>query len=125
MMVALGLFMSSAAFAIVIAVAYWFVAREIVGTMLLGFMAFGLCLLAGYTIFAERDANLAGDSEIATPSSAAGDVLGSFTTHSPLPIWSALIVACLALGIVVSPALAILSILTLLVLGALFILQSR
>ena len=40
--IGLRLFVSSAVFAIVIAVAYWLVAREPAGTMLLGFTAFGL-----------------------------------------------------------------------------------
>ena len=47
MTVGLRLFLSSMTFAIVIAVAYWLVAREIAGTFLLGFMAFALAVIAG------------------------------------------------------------------------------
>ena len=59
--IGLRLFISSAVFAIAIAMAYWLVAHEITGTFLLGFMAFALSFVAGYMIVAEREADLWGD----------------------------------------------------------------
>jgi di/tricarboxylate transporter len=67
MMIGLRLFISSAVFAIVIAVAYWRVAHEIVGTFLLAFMAFALVFVAGYMIVAEREADLHGDRDDSGP----------------------------------------------------------
>ena len=125
MMIGLRLFISSAVFAIVIAVAYWLVAHEIVGTFLLAFMAFALIFIAGYMIVAEREADLHGDRDDAKVSDGAGEVVGTFTTRSPLPIWTALAVTCIGLGLVVSPTLAGLGVVAALVLGAFFIVQSR
>ncbi len=125
MMVGLRLFVSSALFAIVIAIAYWLVAHEIVGTFLLGFMAFALVFVAGYMIVAEREADLYGDRDDAKVSDGAGELVGTFTTHSPLPIWTALAATAIGLGLVVSPTLAGLGVIAGLVLGAFFIVQSR
>ena len=125
MMIGLRLFISSAAFAIVIAVAYWLIAHEIVGTFLLGFMAFALIFVAGYMVVAEREADLHGDRDDAKVSDGAGELVGTFTTRSPLPIWTALAVTCIGLGLVVSPTLAGLGVIAALVLGAFFIVQSR
>jgi cytochrome c oxidase subunit IV len=125
MMIGLRLFISSAVFAIVIAVAYWLVAHEIVGTFLLAFMAFALSFVAGYMIVAEREADLYGDHNAAKVSDGAGELVGTYSTRSPLPIWTALAVTCIALGLVVSPTLAGLGMVGALVLGAFFIVQSR
>ncbi|HEY6234971.1 MAG TPA: cytochrome c oxidase subunit 4 [Candidatus Elarobacter sp.] len=125
MMIGLRLFISSAVFAIVIAIAYWFVAHEIVGTFLLAFMAFALSFLAGYMIVAEREADLYGDRNDAKVSDGAGELVGTYSTRSPLPIWTAIAVTCICLGLVISPTLAGLGVLAALVLGAFFIMQSR
>ena len=119
------LFISSAVFAIAIAVAYWIVAHEPVGTFLLGFMAFALSFVAGYMIVAERDADLDGDREGATADDGAGEVVGTYTIHSPLPFWTALAIAAIGLGLVVAPALAGLGVIAALALGALLVVQSR
>ena len=125
MTVGLRLFLSSAGFGIAIALAYWFTSREIVGTFMLGVMAFGLSFVAGYMIVAEREADLIGDEKNATMQSGAGELVGTYTVTSPLPLGSAVAVTCIGLGIVVSPAIAVLGILAVLAFGALFVIQSR
>ncbi len=125
MMVGLRLFISSAVFALVIAIAYWLVAHEIVGTFLLAFMAFALTFIAGYMIVAEREADLYGDRDDAKVSDGAGELVGTYSTRSPLPIWTALVLTCIGLGLVVSPTLSALGAVGALILGALFIIQSR
>ena len=125
MTVGLRLFLSSAGFGIAIALAYWFTSREIVGTFMLGVMAFGLSFVAGYMIVAEREADLIGDEKNATMQSGAGELVGTYTVTSPLPLGSALAVTSIGLGIVVSPAIAVLGILAVLAFGALFVIQSR
>jgi hypothetical protein len=123
--VGLRLFLSSAGFGIAIALAYWFTSREIVGTFMLGVMAFGLSFVAGYMIVAEREADLIGDEKNATIQSGAGELVGTYTLTSPLPLGSAVAVTCIGLGIVVSPVIAVLGILAVLAFGALFVIQSR
>ena len=125
MTVGLRLFLSSAGFGIAIALAYWFTSREIVGTFMLGVMAFGLSFVAGYMIVAEREADLIGDEKNATIQSGAGELVGTYTVTSPLPLGSAVAVTCIGLGIVVSPVIAVLGILAVLAFGALFVIQSR
>jgi hypothetical protein len=125
MTIGLRLFISSAVFSIVISVAYWLVAHEVVGTFLLAFMAFALTFVAGYMIVAEREADLYGDRNDAGVSDGAGELVGTYSTRSPLPIWTAVAVTCIALGLVVSPTLAALGVIGALVLGAFFIVQSR
>jgi hypothetical protein len=125
MKVGLRLFLSSMAFAIVIALAYWFIAHEIAGTFLLGFMAFALAVIAGYMIVAEREADLWGDRPEANQRDAAGQIVGTYSIRSPLPMWAGLALTCVLLGLIVSPSLAALGIVALLVAGALFIVQSR
>jgi uncharacterized membrane protein YjdF len=124
MKVGLRLFVSSGVFAIVIAVAYWLLAREPAGTMLLGFLAFALSFIAGYMIVAEREADLCGDDAKADNTGSAGEIVGSYTIRSPLPIASAAAVTCVGFGLVVSPTIAALGIIAIFALGALFIVQS-
>ena len=123
MTVGLRMFLSSAAFSIVIAVAYWGVAREPTGTLLLGVMAFGLSFVAGYMIVAEREAELWGDDAQADNAAAAGDIVGAYSIRSALPIGTAAALTFIGLGLI-SPTLAALAIIALLALGALFIIQS-
>ncbi len=125
MTIGLRLFISSAAFGVVIAVAYWFTSHESIGTFMLGIMAFGLSFVAGYMIVAEREADLIGDKGDATVESGAGELVGTYTVRSPLPLGAALAVTFAALGIVVSPAIAVLGILAALAFATLFIIQSR
>ncbi len=119
------LFISSGTFAVVIAIAYWLVAREISGTLLLGFLAFALSVLAGYMVAAEGKADLWGDRGDATQAEAAGQIVGTYSVNSPLPFWSALAITSVLLGLVVSPSLAVLGLLAALGLGVAFVVQSR
>jgi hypothetical protein len=123
--IGLRLFISSAVFAIGIAVAYWLVAHEITGTFLLGFMAFALSFVAGYMIVAEREADLWADRPDAKPADAAGELVGTYSIRSPLPFGTALAMTCIGLGIAISPTLVALGVIALLSLGVGFILQSR
>lgn len=125
MTVGLRLFLSSAAFGITIAVAYWFTSHEPVGTFMLGIMAFGLSFVAGYMIVAEREADLIGDRTDATMQSGAGELVGAYTVTSPLPLGAALAVTFVALGVVFSPVVATLGIVAALAFGALLVIQSR
>ncbi len=125
MTVGLRLFLSSAAFGIAIAAAYWFTSRESIGTLMLGIMAFGLTFVAGYMIVAEREADLIGDRKDATIESGAGELVGTYTVTSPLPIGAAFAVTSIGLGIVMSPAIAVLGLLAVLAFAVLFIIQSR
>jgi hypothetical protein len=121
----LMLFISSAIFAGTIAVVYWFIAHEPAGTMLLGFMAAALTVVALYMIFAERDADLYADDKDATAADAAGEHVGTYVTHSPAPFWIAVALTGIVLGLVVAPAAAGLGIVALCLLGALMIVRSR
>ena len=125
MKTALLLFVSSALFTGTLAVAYWFIAHEPAGTTLLGFMTAALLVIAGYMVFAERDADLFADKDDATMADAAGEHVGTFVTHSPAPFWIGVALTGVMLGFVVSPAAAGLGIVALMFLGALMIVRSR
>ena len=119
------LFISSAIFTGVLATAYWFIAHEPAGTMMLGFMTAALLVVAGYMIFAERDADLYADRKDATMQDAAGEHVGTYVTHSPAPFWIGLALTGVVLGFVVAPYAAGMGIIALLLLGALMIVRSR
>ncbi len=125
MTTARGVFISSALFTAALAVAYWFVAHEPAGTMLLGFMSAALTTIAVYMFLAERDADLYADRPDATMRDAAGEHVGTFVTHSPAPFWIAVALSGIVLGLVVAPAAAGLGIIALFLLGALLIVRSR
>jgi hypothetical protein len=125
MMIALRLFVSSAAFTAVLAVSYWLVSHDPAGTTLLAFMTAALLVIAGYMFFAERDADLLADKEHATMAQARGEHAGTFVVHSPAPFWIGLSIFGIVLGLIVSPAAAGLGIIALLFLGALMIVRSR
>jgi hypothetical protein len=125
MLIGLRLFLSSAAFSIAIAVAYWFVAYEPTGTFLLGVMAFAMIFVAGYMIVAEREAALSADNRDAKIADAAGELVGRYSISSPLPFWTALALTLVAVGLAVSPSIAALGVIALLMLGVFFILQSE
>ncbi len=125
MKVGLGLFVSSALFTAVISVVYWALAREPAGTTLLGFMTAALLVVAGYLTFAERHADLYADKPDATMRDAAGEHVGTYITHSPIPFWVGIAVTAIVLGLVVSPAAAGLGLVALAILGALLIVRSR
>lgn len=107
MNVGVRLFLSSAAFGIAIAVAYWLSAHELTGTVLLAIMAFALVFAAGYMLFAERDARLAGDRPNATNAEAAGEQVGTFVLRSMWPFALAVAIALLLIGLVFNVPLAV------------------
>jgi hypothetical protein len=124
-MIALRLFLSSAAFTAVLGTAYWFIAHDPAGTVLLGFMTAALLVIAVYMFAAERNAGLFADNENATPADARGERIGAFVLHSPAPFWIGVAAAGLLLGLVVAPAAAGLGLVALCFLGALMIVRSR
>lgn len=103
-----ALFICSALFGLSIAVAYWWVAQAVTGTLLLGVMTAALAFAATYAIVAERDSHLDGDDPNKTNIEASGEDLGVFTSNSAWPIiiaagaalglcglpWSPLLAAC-------------------------------
>ncbi len=110
-----GLFLSSTAFGVAIAVAYFFVAHEeATGTILLGIMAAALAFAALYAVVAERNAHIDGDGEDIKPEQTAGEDLGIFTSESAYPILVALSSLFVLLGLLYSPLLAFISIIALL-----------
>jgi hypothetical protein len=121
----LTLFVSSAVFAAALATAYWLHAHEPAGTMLLGFMTAALLVVAGYMVFAERDADLFADKPDARPADAAGERVGTYVTHSPAPFWIGVTLTGMLLGFVVAPAAAGLGIVALLLLISLLIVRGR
>lgn len=125
MKVSRTLFVSSALFAAAIGIAYWIVAREPAGTTLLACMAAALTVIAGYMFFAERDARLFGDDENATMKDAAGERVGTYITHSPIPFWIGLSVAVMAVGLVLTPAAIGFGVVILIFLSALLVVRSR
>lgn len=80
-----GLFLSSAVFAAVISIVYWFASREYAGTLLLGFMFCGLAFAAGYAVLAEKNAQLEGDDPRRQHKEVAGTDVGVFTKKSAWP----------------------------------------
>jgi hypothetical protein len=125
MMIALRLFLSSAAFTAVLGISYWSIAHDPAGAVLLGFMTAALLAIAAYMFVAERNAGLFADREDATPAAAQGERIGSFVLHSPAPFWIGLAGAGLMLGLVVAPAAAGLGLVALSFLGVLTIVRSR
>lgn len=92
-----AVFTTSALFGVAIWIIYWFVAHhEAAGAVLLGVMTIALTFATVYALLAERDANLEGDAECATPKEFSGDDLGIYTKHSAYPV---LLAACVALGL--------------------------
>lgn len=101
-----SLFFSSAAFGIVVATIYWFVSHEPAGTILLGLMGSGLCFAAGYSILAEREADLDGDRPELRNADVSGEDLGIFTTQTAWPILLAFSTLAFIVGAVWFPLLA-------------------
>src|SRR5579864_817654 len=95
----IALFLSSAVFGAVIAVVYWFSSREYAGTLLLGFMFFGLAFAVGYALLAERGADLAGDDPQRANRESAGEDLGIVTKESAWPALLALSILWFFIGL--------------------------
>jgi hypothetical protein len=100
MKVFVGLFLSSAVFGLAIAVVYWFASHEYAGTLLLGFMFFGLAFAAGYAIFAERHAEIQGDDPERQHKEAGGEDVGIVTKDSAWPTALAFSILMFFIGLV-------------------------
>ena len=103
----IALFVSSAAFGVLIATAYWLSSRHAGGTILLGLMATGLAFATLWAVLAERDADLSGDDPHMTQLQAGGEDLGIFTSSSAWPILMAASVAVTLCGTIWSVPLLI------------------
>lgn len=125
MKIARRLFISSAIFALVIDVVYYFVAHEPAGITLLSFLTVGLTVIAVYMFVTERSANLLADKQDATRAEARGEHVGTFILNSPAPFWIALGIFGGLLGLIVAPQATGLGLVALLFLGALMIVRSR
>jgi hypothetical protein len=80
-------FLSSAAFSIAVAVAYWFVSYEPVGTILLGLMGGAMLFAAAFTLrAAARHAPFPGDEPGGRPEDVAGETIGPVATKSIWPV---------------------------------------
>ncbi len=107
MKIGVRLFLSSMAFAIVIATIYGLTTHDVVGIIFLGAMALALIIVAGFIVVAEREANLAGDRDSLSPAETAGEEMGVFTLESYWPILAAAGVAIFVLGIVFVPGVSV------------------
>lgn len=99
------IFVSSCAFGLVVALAYWIDTYEMVGTILLGLLAAGFAFVVTYLLTTGRTARLDGDGDRA-PSELAGERIGVFSLESPWPPVLALCAALLLIGVVLHPWLA-------------------
>ena len=101
-----ALFLSSTAFGLAIAIAYWLIAhQETTGTVLLGIMTAAFAFAALYAVVAERDAHIDGDDAQMTAEQTSGEDLGVYTTQSAYPILLALSCLVMLLGVLYSPLL--------------------
>lgn len=96
----IGLFLSSAAFAAVMSIIYWFASHEYAGALLLGSMCCGLVFAAGYAMLAERSAQVEGDDPQMQHKEAAGEDVGIFTKESAWPAALALSILWFLVGLV-------------------------
>jgi len=97
------LFLSSMAFAIVVAVAYAFTTHDIAGTLFLGFMALALIVLTTFVVVSEKEADLTSDDPQATASANAGETMGVFALESYWPILAAFGVALILPSVIFLP----------------------
>lgn len=93
-----SLFLSSAAFGLVICIVYWFSSHDRGGSLLLGFMCIGLSFAAGYALATERDSKLAGDDPKLDHAARAGEEVMLVTKESAWPICLAFSVTWLLAG---------------------------
>lgn len=114
MTISLRMFLSSMTFGLVVAAVYYFTTWEKVGTILLGLFGAGFAFVAAYLRVIKPKTRLDGDEQRA-PSELAGETIGVFSLESPWPIVLACCTACLLIGIVLHPMLAVFAIVALFV----------
>jgi 4-hydroxybenzoate polyprenyltransferase len=100
MKVFVGLFLTSGVFGLIIAIVYWFASHEYAGTLLLGFMFFGLSFAAGYAMIAERNADIPGDDPQRQLKEAAGEDVGIVTKESAWPTALAFSILLFFIGLI-------------------------
>ena len=103
MKIGVRLFLSSMAFAVVVACAYVVATHDAIGTVMLATMAVALIVIAAWVVVAEREADLDSDDPERTPASAAGENLGVFTLESYWPIVGAFATTLMTIGVVFLP----------------------
>jgi hypothetical protein len=94
-----GLFASTALFAVSICVIYWYSSHDRGGALLLGFMCVALAFASGYAFLAEKNAALEGDDPKLQHKEAAGEDVTIVTKESPWPIVLALSILWMLVGL--------------------------
>jgi uncharacterized membrane protein YdfJ with MMPL/SSD domain len=113
MTIATRVFLVAMAFGFAVACAYWLVAREPVGTFLLGLFGGGLAWDSGYLLVTRGRTPVDGDTSLA-PAQLAGERIGVFSLESPWPVLLALTSAGTLIGAVLHPFLGACSFLAML-----------
>ena len=106
MSIATRIFISSMTFGILVAVAYWWDTREIVGTFLLGLFAVGFGFVVAFLLSIRSKTKLDGDEQRA-PAELAGEEIAVVSAESPWPVVLAVCATCMVIGIVLHPMLAV------------------
>jgi len=104
--IATRIFISSMTFGILVAVAYWWDTREIVGTFLLGLFAVGFGFVVAFLLSIRSKTKLDGDEQRA-PAELAGEEIAVVSVESPWPVVLAVCATCMVVGIVLHPMLAV------------------
>lgn len=94
-----GLFISTAVFAVAICVIYWYSSHDRGGALLLGFMCVALTFAAGYAFLAEKNAALEGDDPELRHKDAAGEDVTIVTKESPWPFLLAVSILWMFVGL--------------------------
>ncbi|HZO94868.1 MAG TPA: cytochrome c oxidase subunit 4 [Candidatus Baltobacteraceae bacterium] len=106
MSIATRIFISSMTFGILVAVAYWWDTREVVGTFLLGLFAVGFAFVVAFLLSIRSKTKLDGDEQRA-PAELAGEEIAVVSAESPWPVVLAVCATCMVIGIVLHPMLAV------------------
>jgi len=104
--IATRIFISSMTFGILVAVAYWWDTREVVGTFLLGLFAVGFAFVVAFLLSIRSKTKLDGDEQRA-PAELAGEEIAVVSAESPWPVVLAVCATCMVIGIVLHPMLAV------------------
>lgn len=104
MTIALRMSVSIVAFGLAVAGLYWFFARDLTGTVLLGVFGLGFLWVFAYLVASRKKTRLDGDEQ-RLPSELAGERIGVFSIESPWPVLLALASASFLIGVVLHPML--------------------
>ena len=95
-----GLFASTALFAVASCVIYWYSSHDRTGALLLGLMCIALTFAAGYAFLAEKNAALEGDDPNLQHKAATGEDVTIVTKESPWPIILAFSILWMLIGLI-------------------------